>query len=306
MLNHVFNLNNDPDDTIATNAKSGPAADRRTFVRNVGLGLAGAAAVLGSASTPVRAQTAVSDVDIFNFALNTEYLESEFYLRAAFGQGLSNADVTGTGTLGAVSGGRQVPFADANIRKLSVELANDELAHVRLLRRALGNNAVSRPTIDLSLSFTLAARAAGLVGPNDTFDAFANDANFLLAAFMFEDVGVTAYNGGSALISDPANLSGAAKILAIEGYHAGAIRANLYADGFYRQAQAISDARDSLDGPSDLDQGIGDANTSNLVPSTAGGLAFARTTQQVLSVLYLNANAQPNGFFPNGLNGRIR
>ena len=161
-------------------------------------------------------------------------------------------------------------------------------------------------SIDLSLAFTFAARAAGLVGPQGTFDAFANDANFLLASFIFEDVGVTAYNGAAPLISSPANLSYASRIYAVEAYHAGAIRSLLYVNGFYQQAQAISDARDSLDGPTDLDQGIGDVNTSNLVVSTPGGLAFARTTQQVLNIVYLNPNTTPTGFFPNGLNGTIR
>ena len=280
-------------------------AGRRAFMRTIGFGMAGAA-VLGAAGAGPAAAQAVNDVDIFNFALNLEYLEAEFYTRAAFGQGLQAGDIEGNGQQGTVAGGRQVPFSDPNVRYYASEIANDELAHVRLLRSILGGRRVARPSIDLSLSFTIAARAAGLVGPTGTFDAFANDANFLLAAFIFEDVGVTAYKGAAPLISDPANLSGAARILAVEGYHAGAIRALLYANGFYTQTQAISDARDSLDGPADLDQGIGNQTTANIVPSDAGGVAFSRTPQQVLNIVYLNANTQPTGFFPNGLNGTIR
>ena len=282
-----------------------PAPARRSFLRNVGLGVVGASA-LASQVRPAQAQS-ISDADIFNFALNLEYLEAEFYQRAAYGVGLQASDVDGGGTPGSVSGGRQVPFADPNIRKIAVELANDELAHVRTLRNALGSNRVSRPAIDLSLAFTFAARAAGLVGPNDTFDAFANDANFLLAAYIFEDVGVSAYLGGAPLIADPRNLSGAARILAVEGYHAGAIRTQLYVNGFYNQAQAITNARNSLNPGTDLDQGIGDVNTANIVltdPTT--GVTPARTPQQVLNIVYLNANTQPTGFFPNGLNGTIR
>ena len=302
--NHVQTLA-EPAGTPAASRKIDLAAGRRAFMQTIGFGMAGAA-VLGAAGAGPAAAQAVNDVDIFNFALNLEYLEAEFYTRAAFGQGLQAGDIEGTGAQGTVAGGRQVPFSDPNIRYYANEIANDELTHVRLLRSVLGGNKVARPSIDLNLSFTIAARSAGLVGPTGTFDAFANDLNFLLAAFIFEDVGVTAYKGAAPLISDPANLSGAARILAVEGYHAGAIRALLYANGFYSQTQAISDARDSLDGPADLDQGIGTATTSNIVPSDAGGVAFSRTTQQVLNIVYLNANTQPTGFFPNGLNGTIR
>ncbi|TXN00795.1 MULTISPECIES: ferritin-like domain-containing protein [unclassified Methylobacterium] len=280
-------------------------AGRRAFLGAVGLGVVGAALFSPGSVKPALAQS-VTDADIFNFALNLEYLEAEFYLRASVGQGLSDAEVAGAGTVGAVSGGRAVQFQTQAIANYANEIARNERAHVNTLRQALGSNAVARPAIDLNFSFTIAARAAGLAGPNDTFDAFANDTNFLLAAFIFEDVGVTAYNGAAPLIKDPANLAGAASILAVEAYHAGIIRTLLYSRGLYTQAQKISDARDSLDGTSDDDQGIGSAGSSNLSPVDQRGLVFARTPQQVLNIVYLNPNGNRTGFFPNGLNGNLR
>lgn len=51
----------------------------------------------------------------------------------------------------------------------------------------------------------------------------------------------------------------------------------MYARDLQAPAQAISDARDSLDGKTDFDQGIGTAEAANLVPADANALAFSRT-----------------------------
>ncbi len=304
----MFNLHNDDQEADVAPRPINLEAGRRAFIKTLGLGLAGTTLFAANSVQPASAQAAapVSDTDIFNFALNLEYLEAEFYLRASVGVGLNPTEVSGTGTPGPVSGGRQVPFVTQSTANYANEIARDERLHVNTLRAALGSNAVARPAIDLNLAFTFAAREAGLVGPTGTFDAFASETNFLLAAFIFEDVGVTAYHGAATLIKDPLNLAGAAGILAVEAYHAGIIRTVLYGMGLYTQAQAISDARDSLDGPTDDDQGIGNATTSNLVPVDSAGVAFSRTPQQVLNIVYLNPNGTPTGFFPNGLNGRFR
>ncbi len=46
--------------------------------------------------------------------------------------------------------------------------------------------------------------------------------------------------------------------------------------------------------------------TPNIVPADQNGVAFSRTTDGVLKIVYLNAQKQPGGFFPQGLNGQIR
>lgn len=267
---------------------------------------------------PPAAGPALSDADILNFALNLEYLEAQFYAFAAFGEGLPANLLTGAGTQGSVTGGRRVNFTDPIVRQYAVEIAQDERAHVAFLRQAIGSSAVAQPPIDISADpngpFSAAARAAGLIGANQSFDPYASDENFLLGAYIFEDVGVTAYKGASPLITNKTFLEAAAGILAAEAYHASLVRTTLFGKGIRTPApqlidatEKISDARDSLDGPSDLDQGVrprGEA--SNIVPADANAIAFSRTGGQVLNIVYLTRMAaQQGGFFPRGVNGAI-
>ncbi|WP_375398199.1 ferritin-like domain-containing protein [uncultured Sphingomonas sp.] len=309
-------------------------AQRRQFLKFAGGGAAaagglsllaacgtenpGAAVTVTPLPTPTAtASAAAQDIDVLNFALNLEYLEAQFYTYAVYGQGLPAAALNGTGTQGTVTGGRQVTFTDPVVAQYAREIAADEAAHVTFLRSALGSAAVSMPSVNIdggaTGAFTAAARAAGLVPAAGTFDPYASDENFLLGAFIFEDVGVTAYKGAATLISNKTYLEAAAGILAVEAYHAGLVRTVLYAKGLATPSlrtstDAISNARDSLDGASDDDQGVtGTATTSNIVPTDANGLAYSRTTGQVLNIVYLSKAALAGGgFFPAGLNGNIR
>lgn len=286
-------------------------ADRRNFLRAAGaggLGVVGAGALATVGTGAADAASAPSDSAILNFALNLEYLEAEFYLQAAFGSGLRDAQTTGSGSRGKVTGGRAVKFDTPAVRKYAREIAMDEIDHVKFLRAALGGAKVARPTINIRESFTYAARAAGLIKSNQSFDPYANENNFLLAAFLFEDVGVTAYKGAAPLIDNKVFLEAAAGILAVEAYHAGIVRTALYSKGLFSQAMKLSNARDTLDGRPDQDQGIIRKNKeSNLVPTNSQGLAYSRTPGQVLNIVYLNPKSvSKGGFFPNGVNGSVK
>jgi len=252
------------------------------------------------------------DADILNFALNLEYLEAEYYVRAITGkgiddQGAESVEVTGTGAAGQViiKNNPRVDFSGYGaLAEYAEEIASDELAHVAFLRAALqgaGAEPVARPAIDLLNSFNAAAQAAGL---GSAFDPFGDPISFLLGAFIFEDVGVTAYKGAAALITNRDILTAAAGILATEAYHASAIRTLIYQEGEATRdaAQKISDLRDAADGARNIDQGVVLDGSANLVPTNANGLVFSRSIKQVVNIVYLNADGQPGGFFPNGLN----
>ncbi len=287
-------------------------AKRRGFMGGLGLatlggGLAAVQAPAAAQGEDEGGQGLLTDVNILNFALNLEYLEAEFYVRAAFGRGLNDADVDGRGRLGQVVGGSKVAFQTPAIQQYAEEIANDEEAHVRFLRAALGDRRVARPALDLNASFTAAARAAGVIGEGQAFNPFADENSFLLGAYVFEDVGVTAYKGAARFIRNKDFLEAAAGLLAVEAYHAANIRTTLYARGLGDPANKISDARDSLDGPEDLDQGITTADgRANIVPTDANSLAFSRTPSQVLNIVYLGGAAANFGFFPQRLNGALR
>ena len=246
----------------------------------------------------------ITDADIFNFALNLESLETEYYLRGTSGKGMDAADA-GTDP-GPVTGGRQVPWKNDDLREFMEEVAANELAHVRFYRRTLGSQAVPRPAIDLT-AFAAAAKAAGL---GDNFDPFASEMNFFLGGMLMEDVGVTAYHGAAPLISNKKFLDAAAGILAVEAYHMGMARSVLYrmGDEAREAANKLSDARDKLDGPEDVDQGIKVNGKANIVPADPDAKAFSRTPQQVLRIVYLadKAGVAGGGLFPKGMNGTLR
>ncbi len=310
----------------------GAKLNRRRLLGN--LGMMGAGAVITACGGAMGQEDDMNademDIAVLNFALNLEYLEAEFYL-AAVGR-TPTYETSGEGTEGTVTGGSAVDFGDdAALEAYANEIATDEENHVKFLRTALGDAAVARPNINIaggaSGAFGAAAAAAGTnaglddatVGALSAFDPYANPLFFLHGAFIFEDVGVTAYNGGATLISNKGRLGAAASILAVEAYHASEVRTLLYqerdtiaipgGDGVTELPVsavigAISGLRAAVGGGKD-ESIVVDGN-ANIVPTDENGLAFARTTAEVLAIVYLGAAGTPGGFFPDGLNGSIK
>ncbi len=320
---------------------------RRKMLTLGGAALAGLA-FAGFNAAEAHAATTFTDTDILNFALNLEYIEAQFYTLATGGVTIDAEGVgvgagtaaTNGGSVVTKSGGPancKVPWKIAAVQAYATETAQEERNHVTFLRNALGSAAVAQPNLDLYNSFNALASAAQI---GTTFDPFANDLNFLIGAFIFEDVGVTAYSGAAPLITTPANLQAAAGILAVEAYHAGLIRTSIFAadptgapNGLQSLTQAIALTRSTLDGTTVAgsatvtvdDIGVGFQTAPDVEPtkttngassivdaqvgSTNFSRTYSRTTTQVLQIVTGVTKAPAAGtkyagvFFPNGLNG---
>jgi hypothetical protein len=302
------------------------ALSRRKFLAGAGTAAAGAMVIGCNSSTPAPTTTPtptptpldVPDNDILNFALNLEYLEAEFYLYAATGSGLSTADaLSGAGTTIVPQGIAAVPWSSASFAQYANEIAQDELDHVRAIQAAITANSgtpVPRPALDLTFFGPLAV-AAGITSPSP-FNPFLSTNAFLVGAFVFEDVGVTAYTGAAPLITSNGILSAAAGIQATEAYHAAEIRTLLVAGAaqtndqtYVNLANQVSTLRGNISAASgNMLAAETPLGTMSIVAADGNAIAFARTTDQVLHIVYggtLGVGVAKGGFFPNGLNGNI-
>jgi Ferritin-like domain len=136
--------------------------------------------------TQALAQSGGGDVDILNFALTLEYLETDFYTRAA----------------------KQVQGLSSYESKLTRELRDNEAEHVDALVatiKKLGGKPVAKPTFDFG-------------------GAFGSRAAYLKTANTLEDTGVSAYNGAAPMIASVDVLAAAGSIVQIEARHAAMIR----------------------------------------------------------------------------------
>ncbi|CAN5829775.1 hypothetical protein BH20ACT6_BH20ACT6_08410 [soil metagenome] len=174
--------------------------DRRTFLRSaliVGVGAGFVGYKVGDPTSGTRASawagnlakpSAKGDLEILNYALTLEYLESEFYNK---------------GVEASILKGRE---AD-----LVAPIRDHEAAHVQAITATiqdLGGKPVAKP------KFTFPA------------STFKSRDKFLATASTFEELGVKAYHGQVTMIDSVDILGAAASIAGVESRHA-AILADL-------------------------------------------------------------------------------
>ena len=281
------------------------ALNRRRFISALGMAgaAAGATALMSgctNASTSSVAVNAsgVSQTNLLNFVLNLQYLEATLYSFITQGTDLPSNLTYGSGV---ITGAPSALSFTSQINDLLNEVYYDEVNHVTYLQNILGSAAVSRPAINLAAFGTITTSNALSIGR------------------LLEDVGVTAYTGVLPGLSS-SNAAYVGQTLGADSFHSGALRllsiqssvATINAgDGMDVAPTDPGNAAVSAAGPSANGAFFASTGGAIAATNTTEGLAYARTTSQVLAILYgavgtpKAAGATSGGFFPSGVNGAI-
>ncbi len=136
-------------------------------------------------SAALAADLGEGDIGVLNYAYALEQLEAAFYTMVI-----------------------KTPYADMSADETAIltDIMDHEVAHRDFLKKALGDKAIG----DLEVDFS-------------TVDFTKRD-SVLGTAKVFEDLGVSAYNGAGHLIENPDYLLAAGRIVSIEARHAAVIR----------------------------------------------------------------------------------
>jgi len=170
-------------------------ASRRKFLTKAGSATLLSALIIGSScnkddDTPggggaASVSLGSGDTGILNYAYALEQLEAAFYIQVI------------TSPYSGMS---------SDEKTLLTDIRDHEIAHREFFKAALGAKAIAGLSVDFS-SINFSSRDS-----------------VLATAQAFEDLGVSAYNGAGALLTDVNNLLMAGKIVSVEARHAAAIR----------------------------------------------------------------------------------
>ncbi|VAI91417.1 unnamed protein product [Triticum turgidum subsp. durum] len=263
------------------------------------------------------------DIDPMQFALNLEYTEAEFFLHAAFGVGLDqiapNLTLGGTPPVGAMKAN-----LDEVTWRIVAEFGLQEVGHIRAIQNTVGGFA--RPKIDLSASnFARVMDQAFGYHLDPPFNPYIDSRNFLLACYVIPYLGINGYTGTNPIIDGYETKHLLAGLLAVEAGQDAVFRALL----FERKSETvppykgitvaeftdrISAARNQLGKCGVKDEGLTvppelgaeGRICTNVLSADRDSLSYARTPEELLSILYLTGDEHvPGGFFPEGANGKI-
>lgn len=185
-------------------SKTPDALSRRRFLGYAGA-MTGVAAIAAACSKDDSGMPGTGinlgsgDVGILNYAFALEQLEAAFYMQVAM--------TPYTGITAAETA-------------LLTDIRDHEIAHREFFKAALGANAIATLEFDFSSI------------------SFSSRDSVLATAKVFEDLGVSAYNGAGKLIVNPDYLTLAGKIVSVEARHAAYIR-DLISNGSFADNTVI-------------------------------------------------------------------
>lgn len=239
----------------------------------------------------------------------------------------------------------KVPFANTLVQSYAQEIATEERHHVSFLRGALGSSAVAQPAIDLVNSFNTLAGLLGLgLTSFDPFaddihfllgsyifedvgvTAYTGAAPNLTSSSNLDAAAgiqaVEAYHAGLVRtviygLDQSATTLGAAGTATTVAAAISKVRATV--DGSNKISSSMTDGDDvglgtqqvMLNGNTNVTaSALVNATTTGSINAagsggTAGSMVFARSTAEVLAIVYAGGSGK-GGFFPAGLNGNIK
>jgi hypothetical protein len=263
-------------------------------------------------------------------ALNLEYFEAEYFLWASYGYGL---DVLAKYLVdgGPAPLGAQKANLDPYYTDLFKQMGLQEVGHLRAIKRTLGDApkcAFPRTLLDLTKknwadAFDKAFLAYNGKKLSPPFDPYEDSLKYLISTYFIPYVGLTGYVGASPLLEGYNGKKLVAGLLGVESGQDAVIRTELYgqkdkvvAPYKYTVADfsnAISKLRNDLTGnfvdeglvvPKEL--GAEGKISGNVLSADKDSVAYSRTGEQVLQVVYGSGDAsKPGGFYPKGAQGVI-
>nr|AWK59781.1 13-62 protein [Linderniella brevidens] len=263
-----------------------------------------------------------SDVNMLEFPLNLEYLEAEFFSWAALGKGLDELEPDLAKGGPPPIGAKKAKLSDV-VRDIVEQFAYQEFGHVRAIQSSVPG--FPRPLLDLSeKSFATIMDDAFGKPLNPPFDPYANDINYLLAAYVVPYVGLTGYVGANPKLESPKSRKLVAGLLGVESGQDAVIRALLYERKMEKVepyditvaefTNKISELRNKLGSKGVKDKGLlvepelgAEGKTSgNILAGDKNSLSFERTPEEVLRIVYGSGDeGKPGGFYPKGADGHI-
>ena len=201
----------DPQSAVVQNGQDTPVQERSIHRRKFLLfsGAAVTAALVGvscakdnegSEDRPNSVNLGSGDTGVLNYAFALEQLEAAFYTQVL-----------------------ATPFSGITAAESAylTDIRDHEIAHREFFKNALGSNAIPSLEVDFS-SINFTSRDA-----------------VLATARTFEDLGVAAYNGAGKLLTNPAFLLLAGKIVSVEARHAALIR-DLISNGSFADLSTLT------------------------------------------------------------------